>query len=692
MPNTPTKNLSEIAQTDAYAGQVQPIGGAANTAAPPLVTVTNPGGSGAAPLVSLLNSTTAPLGAGLSFVGAWEDVSPYASITMIGKSDAPGTVYFDYSHDGAVVLLSNQMSTGLTGDFSDIYSSVPAKYFRIRIVNGVAPQTLLAAQTIYYPSARTHIQPISSGLFNNSSAAVGISAGFAVHENLQIWDKHEVTENHALKVEVTSPLNAYGEFVNTELSPSIQLDAVYGLRPTDSVANTGGTGTATASDSLFQCTTGIGVGGYGLHRSVRLLKYYVGLGIRLRGTAQFSPPVPLSLQLFGMFTASDGIFFGYDGVDFGVTRRITGAVAIHRLTISVGATGVENITLTLNGVAFPLGPTPGALSINDTAQFVASKGSLITGWYSNVSPTSNGATVTFLQNTPATTAGAFSMSSSGGARGTFSTIQAGAPNVNLSTPKTLFNVDRLDGSNGDMNPSGMDFDPSFLNVFQIVYPYIGAGPIRYYVVNPETTRMTLCHIDKYSTANHVTSQKNPSFRGGWIAASLGSVTNLTVSGSSLAGFVEGKIEPNRNPNGKEFRKTISNLDEIVIAFRIRNEFGGVVNQSDVNPYTVRVTAETTNRLISYAVYLNPTIPTNVSTTWQYIDRANSVVEFATPTGAAITGGQFISGGGCAGGSSESVLDLSNLGVKIQAGDVFVIAASTVFNTSSATFTTTWQEN
>ena len=55
---------------------------------------------------------------------------------MIEKADVPGTVYFDFSSDGIILQLSNQMTNGTDGDFEDNYSSVCSKYFRVRIVNG----------------------------------------------------------------------------------------------------------------------------------------------------------------------------------------------------------------------------------------------------------------------------------------------------------------------------------------------------------------------------------------------------------------------------------------------------------------------------------------------------------------------------------------------------------------------------
>jgi hypothetical protein len=73
------------------------------------------------------------------------------------------------------------------------------------------------------------------------------------------------------------------------------------------------------------------------------------------------------------------------------------------------------------------------LSTAATAQLIAARVGGYTGWSNNVSPTSNGVTVTFLQNVPAATAGAFTLTSTGTATGTFAQVEAGAANDDATT-------------------------------------------------------------------------------------------------------------------------------------------------------------------------------------------------------------------------------------------------------------------
>lgn len=501
-----------------------------------------------------------------------------------------------------------------------------------------------------------------------------------------------VDERNSLDVAVTGPLDAFGDMATSQASPVVQIDAVYNLRTSDVetfIDSSPGTGSVTTSGSMFVCQTGAGVGGYGVVRSRRLIRYRPGQGIRLRGTAMFTTGVANSLQLFGMFTAADGLFFGYDGTTFGIIRRVAGAVAIHRLTVTTGATGVETITITLNGVAFVLPATSGALSTALTSQYIANQLSLYTGWYSSVSPTSNDSTVTWLQNLPAVTAGAFSLTSTGGAVGTFTTLQAGAANTLTTIPQTTWNVDTMDGSHAATNPSGILLDQTKLNVYMIKYPFLGAGPTQYFIVNAESARPTLVHVDRYSNANIIPSQKNPCFKAGWIASSLGSATNLTVKGASAAAFIEGPVEPLRNPYGRTSSFTAGTTEYVAIAFRVRAEFYNVVNLSDIWPYNVRVGVETSNRIVRVRVKLNPTMTGNVD--WTYNDNTNSVVEYALPVTVTPSGG-IVMAGGVASSGSEMVIDLKGLDVRIQPGDVVAITVETASSTSAIFVAMNWQEN
>jgi len=513
-----------------------------------------------------------------------------------------------------------------------------------------------------------------------------------LHENDATFDDVHIDEKHALQVAITNPLTAFGELKTVAPTPVVQFDAVYGLRAFDTetfVDSSPGTGTATAASSLFTVTTGVGVGGYGVIRSKRVARYRPGQGLVFRGTAMFTAGVANSLQGCGLFTSSDGLMFGYDGTTFGVIRRLAGAAGIYRLTVTVGATGAEVITITLNGTAFVLPATAGALTTAATAEYIAEQVSLYTGWTSSTSPKSNGSTVTFIQGTPGSTAGSFTLTSGGGATGTFATVQAGSANTLSTIAQTAWNVDVMDGSNSSSNPSGILLDKTKLNVYQIVFPYLGAGPISWWVFSGETSRPVLVHITDYSNNYTIPNQKNPTMKCGWIAESLGSSTDLTVKGASAAIFVDGHILPLRNPVSKDSPFTAGTTKYVAIAFRVRGEFAGIVNQTDISLYSLRVGVEASNRIVRVRVILNPVMTGTVD--WQYVDQTKSIMEYATPTTLPYSNGTQIAAGVASSGS-EMIIDLHDFDAKIEPGDVIAIAMETASGTTETFVALNWQEN
>lgn len=208
----------------------------------------------------------------------------------------------------------------------------------------------------------------------------------------------------------------------------------------------------------------------------------------------------------------------------------------------------------------------GALSTTATAERIAEVGSF-TGWTSSVSPTSNGATVTFIQQVPAATVGSFSFSSSGGAAGTFATVQAGAANDDTTAfvARSAWNVDPMDGT----GPSGITLDPTKLNVYEVIIPYLGAGTIIWRVMEPSGHFATV-HRVEYPNSATTPSQRNPTYRVGWFAASLGSTTNLTVTGASAAAFVDGEPTSARDPfSTSNLNFTAGTTEYVALALRVR---------------------------------------------------------------------------------------------------------------------------
>lgn len=491
-----------------------------------------------------------------------------------------------------------------------------------------------------------------------------------------------------LEVAVHGPVDGFGRLQVAEPSARIQIDAVYGILDTDHETFTDGvSGTATVVNGLFTCTTGTSVGGYGVIRSKRLVRYRPGQGLEGAFTTMWPVAgVANSLLVAGLFNAEDGLFVGYSGASLGFMRRVAGAAAIHRLTVTVGAGGAENMTLTLNGVAFVVA-SGGALSTTATAERIAEVGTF-TGWASAVSPTSNGATVTFIQGTPGATAGAFTFASTGTAAGTFATIQAGAANDSATgfVAQTAWNVDRLDGSNGEYNPTGMLLDPSKLNVWRIMQAHLGGGQISLQIQTPNNNFQTV-HIIEYPNAMTVTNQRNPTYRVGWVAASLGSTTALTSSGASGAAFVSGPVVSSRGPfaaiNGNFAAGTV---EYCALAIRVRGEFKNLLCQREADVHDLVVGVETNSRIVNVRAVLNPTMTGTVN--WSYADQANSAMEYATPTTVPVTGGQVIAAT-LTGGTI--VVDLADVDVRLEPGDVLAFAAATVSSTSAVAIAVNWQE-
>ena len=96
------------------------------------------------------NSTTSPLSGAATFTGTWENIAPYAAITINGGADVAGTLYAEFNStadtngdDYRVVQLSN----GTSGAWGIHCLARVATYFRVRIVNGASAQSTMTVET-----------------------------------------------------------------------------------------------------------------------------------------------------------------------------------------------------------------------------------------------------------------------------------------------------------------------------------------------------------------------------------------------------------------------------------------------------------------------------------------------------------------------------------------------------------------
>ena len=102
--------------------------------------------------------------------------------------------------------------------------------------------------------------------------------------------------------------------------------------------------------------------------------------------------------------------------------------------------------------------------------------------------------------------------------------------------QTSWNGDRMDG--GSQNPSGVTLTPGYGNVYQIKYPYLGYGTIKFYVENPMGSWI-LVHTIAYPNSTASLQLSNPALFFYAQTVNTGNTTNLTMYVGSVGIFVSG---------------------------------------------------------------------------------------------------------------------------------------------------------
>lgn len=488
------------------------------------------------------------------------------------------------------------------------------------------------------------------------------------------------------RVHIDDPqASIFGEMLVVQPTPVVQLDPLNGTRDgfdTEVFTATGGSVTTenTGTGYEFKCSTGTSVGGYGLIRARRALRYRPGQGSMFRWTARYDNPVTNGLARSGPVNSGAELSFGYNGgTDFGIFYRTGGVLESRKLTISTPAAGNETLTITLNGTAFPVSITSGTAAHN--AHEIAQES--FTGW----TVYQNDGAVIFTSTTTGAKAGSYSASSDGSAVAAFSTVTTGVASTDTFIEQYNWNEDKMDGN----GISRQKLNPQKGNVFQVTLQYLGYGSINFYVENSETGDMQLVHRITYANSNTSVSLVTPNLKLGWFAASAGSTTDFSIYGGSGSAMTQGKQTRLRNPTGFSNSKTsIGTSFTNVLSIRCRRDLNGSLNLDDIIPLDLSVAVDGT-KPAECRVYLNGTVAGEPN--WTYEDEDNSIAEYDT-AGTTVTEGantriiQAISLAKAGG----AVVDLSNLGAYIVPGDIITIAVKATSGTTDASASLIWSED
>ena len=514
-------------------------------------------------------------------------------------------------------------------------------------------------------------------------------------------DGNPVTSINRFPVSTSLPgsISAFGEPYAIPIIPQIQLDSIYGITNDVFQTYTSGTGSfAGANNAMFEVRSGTSVGGYGVLRSKRFLRYRPGQGSLCRFTAMFTTPVANSVQRAGLANQENTLMFGYNGTRFGALRATGGKAHITILTIDTAPTGSQTVTITLDGTAFTV--AVGAGTASQTAAAIANRVGGYTNWL--VEQVDN--TVVFLANGLGPKNGTFSMSSTGTgtlAAGTFSTKQAGVTQTNNWYYQDEWNIDVLDGSGDPVtNPSGMLLDPTKLNVYQIQFRWLGAGMVTFSLEDQVTGQIIPVHTVHYVNQNVRPHLDNPSFKIGYVATSAGSTTDLVVKGASMMGAIEGEVRQNELNRAFSVSKTsLNSSGSLYHLMTIRNPLvtiGGVTQENGTFAINTKElilkdisVAQQGNDPATIFIFFEPTSfsGTHVYSTQQKNNALHSTVDgtLNASTDAAIA--QFILGV-----NGESQYKLSDFRIPVPPGSYVSIGISSTASIAKVSAALVWSED
>jgi hypothetical protein len=280
-------------------------------------------------------------------------------------------------------------------------------------------------------------------------------------------------------------------------------------------------------------------------KSIHRSHYSAGLSLRITFSAMFSNPVSGCRQIIGHGDQNNGVFFGYNGEEFGIMRRYSGKSEIRTLTVESPATSTGNIVIELDGLTTNI-PVVSGDSIYTITEKIANGVKVAPyylqtqyaymkpGWLSYLEKSNK---VQFFAEDSGPHSGNYSVSGQG-VTGTFSRTQTGVSAIDSWTYVYDWTYDRMDGTNA---LPVLDFNNG--NIFEIDMQWLGFGNIAFKIENPITGRFVTVHIIRYpnkytSPSLHVPNQPLmlEAYNGsttGYVSISTSCMTSHTLGNHNI---------------------------------------------------------------------------------------------------------------------------------------------------------------
>jgi hypothetical protein len=250
--------------------------------------------------------------------------------------------------------------------------------------------------------------------------------------------------------------------------------------------------------------------------------------------------------------------------------------------------------------------------------------------------------------------------------------------VQTFIPQVDWLIDPCDGT----GHSGFTLDPTKGNVYQVKYPYLGYGDIKFYILRPGSEQFMLVHVIQYANTSAATQLSNPNLSFYGSVTNSGNNTNLISYSGSYGFFLSGVREFLGPIYGTSNFKTAITTETNLLTIRNATTYNGVPNRSLIKLKSISFVGDSGNGIGILRVLKNATLggvpvfnPVSGSTANNgvTITSGNSVASVDT-AGTTITGGsvQFNT---VVARNSSAFLDVTDLDIFIEPGSTMTFAAT-----------------
>lgn len=474
---------------------------------------------------------------------------------------------------------------------------------------------------------------------------------------------------------------AFGELSTAELTPVVQLHSAYNIN-TRIIEVRDNNGTSSINNNKFKVSTGASANQSSSLLSKVAVKYNSGQGGIWRGTAVFTTGAANSTQYIGIGTSSEGYFFGYNGVTFGILRRSGGSPEIRTLTVTTGSSHAENITITLDGDA------DAAVAVTNTGDTTLTANEIAAHDYSDLgqgwTAHSMGANVVFESYNAVSQTGSYTLGGATSAVGAFAQSVAGVAPTNTTVAQTSWSEDKAAGAQTLPN---LTFTNG--NVFQIKYQWLGFGAIEFFIENPATGEFVLVHRIEYANANTVPSLGNPTLPMCIAVGNTSNTSDIVLESASMMGGVEGKVLDIGILNNITAETVGTGTNETPI-FSIHNH---TVYQGKINRVRIKflilaasIDSVTANKPSTLRVRLNPVL---TGASFSAIDANTSIVR--TDTSATATSGGILVFSQIITEGASTIVDFSRLTNKLPPGATLTVSLESSSGNVDSVISLGWLE-